>query len=81
MNERVYNNGIERLRSEDRVGRLEIEKVVDLCLQELKINLSLATLSVILHRELSKPMRSANVRLSFCCKAKLKGESTSIFKF
>jgi ubiquinone/menaquinone biosynthesis C-methylase UbiE len=33
MNERVYNNGIARLRSPERVERLEVEKVVDLCLE------------------------------------------------
>ena len=38
MNERVYNNGIERLRSAERVERLELERVVDLCLEEKNIS-------------------------------------------
>lgn len=38
MNERVYNSGIERLRSTERVERLEVDRVVDLCLGEQKIN-------------------------------------------
>ena len=32
MNDRVYNNGIGRLRSPERIERLEVDKVVDLCL-------------------------------------------------
>ena len=31
INERVYNRGIDRLRSPERVERLEVERVVDLC--------------------------------------------------
>lgn len=38
MNDRVYNNGIERLRSPERIERLEVEKVVGLCLDHKKIN-------------------------------------------
>lgn len=38
MNERVYNNGIARLRSEERTQRLEVSKVVDICLNENEIN-------------------------------------------
>lgn len=38
MNERVYNSGIERLRSPERIERLEVDRVVDLCLSESKIN-------------------------------------------
>ncbi len=37
MNERVYNNGIERLRSQERIERLEVDRVVDLCLSQSKI--------------------------------------------
>jgi ubiquinone/menaquinone biosynthesis C-methylase UbiE len=33
-NDRVYNRGIERLRSPERVQRLEVERVVDLCINE-----------------------------------------------
>jgi ubiquinone/menaquinone biosynthesis C-methylase UbiE len=33
-NDRVYNRGIERLRSPERVERLEVERVVDLCINE-----------------------------------------------
>lgn len=38
MNDRVYNKEIERLRSEERKNRLEIERTVDLCLQNNNIN-------------------------------------------
>lgn len=38
MNERVYNNGIERLRSAERIERLELDRVVDLCLEEKNIS-------------------------------------------
>jgi ubiquinone/menaquinone biosynthesis C-methylase UbiE len=38
MNDRVYNNGIDRLRSPERIERLEFERVVDLCLDHNKIN-------------------------------------------
>ena len=34
LNERVYNRGVDRLRSKDRIERLEVERVVDLCLEE-----------------------------------------------
>ena len=37
MNDRVYNNSIERLRSPERVARLEVERVVDLCLKNESI--------------------------------------------
>ena len=33
-NERVYNRGVERLRSPERTGRLEVNRVVKLCLDE-----------------------------------------------
>jgi len=38
MNDRVYNNGIDRLRSPERIGRLEVERVVNLCLDYNEIN-------------------------------------------
>lgn len=37
MNDRVYNNGIDRLRSPERVARLEVDRVVDLCLNDKAI--------------------------------------------
>ncbi len=37
MNDRVYNNGIDRLRSPERVARLEVDRVVDLCLNDVTI--------------------------------------------
>jgi ubiquinone/menaquinone biosynthesis C-methylase UbiE len=37
LNERVYNNGIDRLRSAERTERMEIERVVDICLSNKKI--------------------------------------------
>lgn len=37
MNERVYNNGIDRLRSPERIERLEVERVVNLCLDHNQI--------------------------------------------
>ncbi|HEX9252938.1 MAG TPA: class I SAM-dependent methyltransferase, partial [Ignavibacteriaceae bacterium] len=37
MNDRVYNNGVDRLRSPERVERLEIDRVVDLCLENNQI--------------------------------------------
>ncbi len=33
-NDRVYNRGIERLRSPERVEKLEVERVIDLCINE-----------------------------------------------
>lgn len=36
MNERVYNSGINRLRSPERIERLQVEEVVDLCLGNKK---------------------------------------------
>ena len=38
MNNRVYNNGIDRLRSPERIERLEVERVVTLCLDHNEIN-------------------------------------------
>lgn len=38
MNERVYNHGTDRLRSAERIERLEVDKVVDLCLSNKEIN-------------------------------------------
>ncbi len=37
MNERVYNNGIDRLRSPERVARLEVDRVVEICLNDKAI--------------------------------------------
>ncbi len=37
MNERIYSQSIERLRSPERMARLELEKVVDLCLIDREI--------------------------------------------
>lgn len=37
MNDRVYNNGVDRLRSSERVDRLEVDRVVDLCLDHNQI--------------------------------------------
>jgi ubiquinone/menaquinone biosynthesis C-methylase UbiE len=37
MNDRVYNQGADRLRSEERIKRLEIDRVVNLCLKEKSI--------------------------------------------
>ncbi len=43
-NERVYNRGIDRLRSQDRIERLEVNRVVDLCLdQNIKSVLDIGT--------------------------------------
>jgi ubiquinone/menaquinone biosynthesis C-methylase UbiE len=38
MKDRVYNSGIEKLRSKERVERLEFERVVDLCLIDKNIS-------------------------------------------
>ncbi len=38
MNERVYSSGVDKLRSAERIERLEVERVVDLCLKENGIN-------------------------------------------
>ncbi|NLO18622.1 MAG: class I SAM-dependent methyltransferase [Ignavibacteria bacterium] len=38
MNERVYGGAAHRLRREERLGRLEIEKVVELCTEKREIN-------------------------------------------
>jgi len=32
-NDRVYNRGVDRLRSPERVGRLEVDRVINLCLE------------------------------------------------
>lgn len=37
MNERVYNHGADNLRSPERLEKLEVERVVDLCLNSNKI--------------------------------------------
>jgi SAM-dependent methyltransferase len=38
MNDRVYNNGVDRLRSSERIERLEVDRVVDLCTGNTQIN-------------------------------------------
>jgi len=38
MNDRTYNQGADKLRSTERVKRLEVERVVELCLQGTAIN-------------------------------------------
>jgi ubiquinone/menaquinone biosynthesis C-methylase UbiE len=38
MNDRVYTNGIDRLRSPERIQLLEVERVVNLCLDHNEIN-------------------------------------------
>jgi ubiquinone/menaquinone biosynthesis C-methylase UbiE len=37
MNDRVYNHGVERLRSDERIERLEVERVVEICLEDKSI--------------------------------------------
>lgn len=37
MNDRIYNGGADRLRRQERLERLEIDKVVELCLREKPI--------------------------------------------
>ncbi len=37
MNERIYNQGPDKLRSPDRIGRLQVETVVQLCLQDMEV--------------------------------------------
>jgi len=37
MNDRVFNQGPDKLRSPERISRLELEKVVPLCLQDGKV--------------------------------------------
>lgn len=41
MNERTYSNSVERLRSPERMERLEVKRVVDICLEGETINLVL----------------------------------------
>lgn len=61
MNERVYNGEIERLRSAERIARLEVEKVVDQCLvgDIIKSVLDVGTGSGVFAEEFSK--RGLNV--------------------
>lgn len=56
MNERVYNNGVDRLRSSDRVLRLEVASVVDKCLKDnnIKSALDVGTGSGLFAEEFSK---------------------------
>jgi ubiquinone/menaquinone biosynthesis C-methylase UbiE len=41
MNERVYNRGVDPLRSPERVARLEVKRVVDVCLENGNISSAL----------------------------------------
>lgn len=38
MNERIYNQSPENLRRAERIERLQVDKVVNLCLKDIKIN-------------------------------------------
>ena len=54
-NERVYHRGVDRLRSKDRIERLEVERVVDLCLEEnIKSVLDIGTGSALFAEEFFK---------------------------
>jgi ubiquinone/menaquinone biosynthesis C-methylase UbiE len=55
-NERVYNNGIERLRSAERKERLELDRVVQLCLKagEIKSLLDIGTGSALFAEAFAK---------------------------
>ena len=56
MNERVYNRGVDPLRSPERVSRLEVKRVVDNCLINKKITsvLDIGTGSGLFAEEFSK---------------------------
>jgi ubiquinone/menaquinone biosynthesis C-methylase UbiE len=56
MNERVYNGGVDRLRSPERVARLEVKRVVDFCLagQEIESVLDIGAGSGLFAEEFSK---------------------------
>jgi ubiquinone/menaquinone biosynthesis C-methylase UbiE len=56
MNERVYNNGVDRLRASDRVSRLEVARVVDNCMKDKNIKsvLDVGTGSGLFAEEFSK---------------------------
>ncbi len=55
-NERVFNQGADRLRTPERIKRLEIKKVVDLCLErsDIKSVLDIGTGSGLFSEEFSK---------------------------
>lgn len=54
-NERVYSHGVERLRSKDRVERLEVERVVNICMEEsIKSVLDIGTGSALFAEEFFK---------------------------
>jgi ubiquinone/menaquinone biosynthesis C-methylase UbiE len=61
MNERVYNRGVDPLRSPERVSRLEIHRVADICLTDKNITsvLDVGTGSGLFAEEFSK--RGLNV--------------------
>lgn len=56
MNERVYNRGVDPLRSPERVSRLEVNRVVDNCLMDTNISsvLDVGTGSGLFAEEFSK---------------------------
>ena len=56
MNDRVYNNGIDRLRSPERIERLEVGRVVNICLdhKEVKSVLDIGTGSGLFAEEFFK---------------------------
>ena len=56
MNERVYNRGVDPLRSPERVSRLEVNRVVDSCLMDTNISsvLDIGTGSGLFAEEFSK---------------------------
>jgi ubiquinone/menaquinone biosynthesis C-methylase UbiE len=56
MNDRVYNSGVDRLRSSDRVSRLEVASVIDNCLKGNNITsvLDVGTGSGLFAEEFSK---------------------------
>jgi len=67
LNDRVYNNGIDRLRSPERVERLEVERVVDLCLidENIKSVLDVGTGSGLFEESFhNKNIKAAGVDLN-----------------
>jgi ubiquinone/menaquinone biosynthesis C-methylase UbiE len=56
MHEKLYNGGIDRLRAPERVARLEVERVISLCLEaaDLKSVLDVGVGSGLFAEEFSK---------------------------
>lgn len=56
MNERTYNSGVDRLRSQERRDRLEVSRVADLCLEnaDIKNMLDVGTGSALFAEEFHK---------------------------